>query len=57
MIDAGRPFVTRTHLLEGDGELATLAKGLLQEVAAACALGDYRLLEAVTNDSPTAMLP
>ena len=26
VIDAGEPFVTRTYLLEGDGELATLAR-------------------------------
>ena len=50
MIDAGKLFVTRTYLLEGDGEVATLAYDLLQEGAAACALEDYSLLEAVTND-------
>ena len=50
VIDAGKPFVTRTYLLAGDDELATLAYDLLQEVAAACALEDYPLLEAITND-------
>ena len=50
VIDAGKPFVTRTYLLEGSGKLATLAYDLLQEVAAACALEDYPPLEAVTND-------
>ena len=50
MKDAGKPFVTWTYLLEGDGELATLAYNLLQEVAAACALEDYLLLEVVMND-------
>ena len=50
VIDAGEPFVTRTYLLEGDGELATLAYDLLQEVSTACGLEDYPLLEAVAND-------
>ena len=50
VIDAGEPFVTRTYLLEGDGELATLAYDLLQEVSTACGLEDYPQLEAVTND-------
>ena len=50
MLDAGKPFVTRTYLLDGDGELTNLAYNLLQEVAVACALEDYPLLEAVTND-------
>ena len=51
MIGAGKPFVTRTYYpLAWDGELATLAYDLLQEVATACALEDYPPLEAVTND-------
>ena len=50
VIDAGEPFVTRTYLLEGDGELATLAYDLLQKVSTACGLEDYPLLEAVAND-------
>ena len=41
VLDAGKPFVTRTYLLDGDGELTNLAYNLLQEVAVACALEDY----------------
>ena len=40
VIDAGKAFVTWTYLLEGGGELATLASDLRQEVAAACAMED-----------------
>ena len=50
VIDAGEPIVTKTYLLEGNGELATLAEDLLQEVSTACGLEDYRLLDAVAND-------
>ena len=32
VVDAGQPFVSRTYLLEGDGELATQAYDYLQEV-------------------------
>ena len=43
VIDAGEPFVTRTYLIEGDGEFATLACDLLQEVSTARGLEDYPL--------------
>ena len=49
-IDSGEPFVTRTYLLEGDGELIIAAYKYLREVATACALQNYPLLEAVAQD-------
>ena len=48
-MDAGQPFVSRTYLLEGDGELATQAYDYLQEVSIACALQNYPLTAALVH--------
>lgn len=50
VLDAGEPFVSRTYLLEGDGELVTLAYDYLQEVATACALQHYPITETVAHE-------
>lgn len=46
-LDAGRPFVTSTYSLEGDGEAVVTAYRTLQEVSTAAAVQNYPKTNAV----------
>ena len=49
VVDAGEPFIRKTHILEGDGLLSLDAYSHLQEVATAANDAYYSNVEAVAK--------
>ena len=49
-LDAGKPFVTGTYSLEGDGEAIVIAYRTLQEILTAAAVQNYLKMIAVAQE-------